>query len=88
MIELLEKSLLTAVGAMTLTQKKAEELLLQAIEIHDRIAHRYNLAKVYKRMDRQEEAMEQLRLTLLLPVTFPEEVSDKEKAKRKQQSWK
>ena len=27
MIELLEKSLLTAVGAMTLTQKKAEELL-------------------------------------------------------------
>jgi polyhydroxyalkanoate synthesis regulator phasin len=27
MIELLEKSLLTAVGAMTLTQKKAEDLL-------------------------------------------------------------
>lgn len=27
MIELLEKSILTAVGAMTLTQKKAEELL-------------------------------------------------------------
>ncbi|MDT8444833.1 MAG: 50S ribosomal protein L3 [Desulfuromonadales bacterium] len=27
MIELLEKTLLTAVGAMTLTQKKAEELL-------------------------------------------------------------
>jgi polyhydroxyalkanoate synthesis regulator phasin len=27
MIELLEKSLLTAVGAMTLSQKKAEELL-------------------------------------------------------------
>jgi polyhydroxyalkanoate synthesis regulator phasin len=27
MIELLEKSILTAVGAMTLTQKKAEELM-------------------------------------------------------------
>lgn len=75
-------------GVPKASLKKAEELLLQAIEIHDRIAHRYNLAKVYKRMDRQEEAMEQLRLTLLLPVTFPEEVSDKEKAKRKQQSWK
>ena len=75
-------------GVPKASLKKAEELLLQAIEIHDRVAHRYNLAKVYKRMDRQEEAMEQLRLTLLLPVTFPEEVSDKEKAKRKQQSWK
>jgi tetratricopeptide (TPR) repeat protein len=75
-------------GVPKASLKKAEELLLQAIEIHDRIAHRYNLAKVYKRMDRQEEAMEQLRLTLLLPVTFPEEVPDKEKAKRKQQSWK
>jgi tetratricopeptide (TPR) repeat protein len=68
--------------------KKAEDLLLQAIKIHDRVAHRYNLAKVYKRMDRREEAMEQLRLTLLLPVTFPEEVKDKEKARKKQQSWK
>jgi len=75
-------------GVPKASLKKAEELLLQAIKIHDRVAHRYNLAKVYKRMDRQEEAMEQLRLTLLLPVTFPEEVSDKEKAKRKQQSWK
>ena len=67
--------------------KKAEEFLLQAIEIHDRIAHRYNLAKTYKRMERHEEAMEQLRLALLLPVTFPEEVEDKEKARRKQKSW-
>jgi polyhydroxyalkanoate synthesis regulator phasin len=32
MIELLEKSLLTAVGAMTLTQKKAEELLQEMRE--------------------------------------------------------
>lgn len=32
MIELLEKSLLTAVGAMTLTQKKAEELLQELRE--------------------------------------------------------
>ncbi len=32
MIELLEKTLLTAVGAMTLTQKKAEELLLELRE--------------------------------------------------------
>ena len=32
MIELLEKSLLTAVGAMTLTQKKTEELLQELRE--------------------------------------------------------
>ena len=32
MIELLEKSLLTAVGAMTLTQKKAEDLLQELRE--------------------------------------------------------
>lgn len=32
MIELLEKSLLTAVGAMTLTQKKAEELVQEMRE--------------------------------------------------------
>lgn len=32
MIELLEKSILTAVGAMTLTQKKAEELLQEMRE--------------------------------------------------------
>lgn len=32
MIELLEKSLLTAVGAMTLTQKKADELLQELRE--------------------------------------------------------
>lgn len=32
MIELLEKSILTAVGAMTLTQKKAEELLKEMRE--------------------------------------------------------
>jgi tetratricopeptide (TPR) repeat protein len=75
-------------GVPKASLEKAEDLLLQAIKIHDRVAHRYNLAKVNKRMDRQEEAMEQLRLTLLLPVTFPEELKDKEKARRKQQSWK
>jgi polyhydroxyalkanoate synthesis regulator phasin len=32
MIELLEKSILTAVGAMTLTQKKAEELMKEMRE--------------------------------------------------------
>ena len=32
MIELLEKSILTAVGAMTLTQKKAEEMLQEMRE--------------------------------------------------------
>ena len=32
MIELLEKSILTAIGAMTLTQKKAEELLKEMRE--------------------------------------------------------
>ncbi len=75
-------------GVPKASLKKAEDFLWQAIKIHDRVAHRYNLAKVYKRMDRHEEAMEQLSLTLLLPVTFPEEAEDKEKAKRKQKSWK
>ena len=66
---------------------KAEELLLQAITLHDRISHRYNLAKVYDRMERSEEAMIQLQQALLLPVTFPEEAAEQEKARKKLQKW-
>jgi tetratricopeptide (TPR) repeat protein len=66
---------------------EAEKLLLRAVELHDRIAHRYNLAKVYDRMDRREEAKAQLELALLLPVTFPEETKEKEKTVKKLQNW-
>ncbi len=62
---------------------EAEKLLLLAIELRDRISHRYNLAKVYKRMERQEDAVEQLKLALLLPVTFPEEAEELEKSREK-----
>jgi tetratricopeptide (TPR) repeat protein len=62
---------------------EAEKLLLQAIALRDRISHRYNLAKVYKRMERQEDAVEQLKLALLLPVTFPEEAEELEKSREK-----
>lgn len=67
--------------------EKAEALLLQAIANQDRIAHRYNLAKVYYRMGRRQAALEQLRKALTLPVTFPEEAEDIGKARRKLQRW-
>jgi tetratricopeptide (TPR) repeat protein len=70
------------------SMEKAEELLLRAIAKKDRIAHRYCLAKVYYRMGRREAALHQLRLALTLPVTFPEEADDLEKARRKLNSWK
>ncbi len=66
---------------------EAERLLWKAIQLHDRVTHRYNLAKVYNRMDRRKDAVEQLRLALSLPVTFPEEVEEQSKAKRKLQKW-
>jgi tetratricopeptide (TPR) repeat protein len=61
--------------------KDAEDLLLRAIKIHDRISHRYNLARVYDRMDRREDAKFQYGKALLLPVTFPEEAQEQEKAR-------
>ena len=63
--------------------EQSEELLWTAIKLHDRIAHRYNLAKVYDRMGRNSEVIEQLEKTLHLPVTFPEEAEELEKAKEK-----
>ena len=66
----------------------AESLLWQAIKLHDRITHRYNLAKVYNRMDRKKDAIVQLRLALSLPVTFPEEIEEQSKAKRKLRKWR
>ena len=67
--------------------EKAEALLWQAIAEKDRIAHRYSLAKVYDRMGRRAAAIAQLRLALRLPVTFPEEAEDLEKARRKLENW-
>ena len=67
--------------------EEAEELLWQAIGLHDRVAHRYNLAKVYDRMGRREAAVAQLQLALLLPATFPEEVEELDKAREKLQKW-
>jgi tetratricopeptide (TPR) repeat protein len=75
-------------GLPPASMKKSEELLLRAITIKDRISHRYCLAKVYNQMGRREDALRQLRLALTLPVTFPEEADDLEKAKRKLVSWK
>jgi len=66
---------------------EAEKLLLQAIKLHDRIAHRYNLAKVYDRMEKREKAKAQLEQALLLPVTFPEETKEKRKAEKKLKNW-
>ena len=70
-------------GVPKASLKKAEELLLQAIALHDRISHRYNLAKVYDRMERYEDKKIQLQKALLLPVTFPEELDEQEKAREK-----
>ena len=64
---------------------EAEKLLWQAIQLHDRISHRYNLAKVYDRMERYEDKKIQLQQALLLPVTFPEEIEEQEKAREKLQ---
>jgi polyhydroxyalkanoate synthesis regulator phasin len=64
MIELLEKSLLTAVGAMTLTQKKAEELL-QELREKMNISEDEGKAFLQKIQDaaaqNQEKLMEQAR---------------------------
>jgi len=66
---------------------EAEKLLWKAIKLHDRVTHRYNLAKVYHRMDRRNDAIKQLHLALSLPITFPEEAEEQSKAKRKLQKW-
>jgi polyhydroxyalkanoate synthesis regulator phasin len=64
MIELFEKSLLTAVGAMTLTQKKAEELL-QELREKMNISEDEGKAFLQKFQDaaaqNQEKLMEQAR---------------------------
>ena len=66
---------------------EAERLLLHAIKLRDRIAHHYYLAKVYDRMERREDVKIQFELAILLPVTFPEETEEKEKAKKKLKNW-
>lgn len=62
---------------------EAEDLLLQAIALHDRISHRYNLAKVYNRMGRDADAKVELQNALRLPLTFPEEAEELEKTREK-----
>jgi len=66
---------------------EAEKLLRRAIALHDRITHRYNLAKVYERINRKTEAKVQLQQALLLPVTFPEEAEALEKSRKKLLKW-
>ena len=66
---------------------EAEKLLLKAIELHDRIAHRYNLAKVYDRMGKKGDEKAQLEQVLLLPITFPEETKEKRRAEKKLRDW-
>lgn len=68
--------------------EQAAELQLRAIAKKDRIAHRYSLAKIYYQMGRHDAALEQLRRAIALPVTFPEEADDLEKARRKLVRWK
>lgn len=68
--------------------KEAEELLKKAISLHDRISHRYNLARVYDRMERRADAKLQYEKALLLPVTFPEEAKEQEKARSRLQRRK
>ena len=62
---------------------EAEKLLLHAIALRDRISHRYNLAKVYDRLKRNDDKQIQLQKALLLPVTFPEEAEEQQKAREK-----
>jgi len=66
---------------------EAEKLLWQAIALRDRIAHRYNLAKVYERMDRRVDAKMQLQKALLLAVTFQEEAEAQQKCRDKLKEW-
>jgi uncharacterized protein HemY len=66
---------------------EAEKLLWQAIALRDRIAHRYNLAKVYERMDRREDAKVQLQKALLLEMTFQEEADQQQKCREKLREW-
>lgn len=65
----------------------AEQLTIQALMLRDRIVHRYNLAKIYDRMGRRDEAKAQFQKIILLEATFPEEVEEQEKARKKLLKW-
>lgn len=66
---------------------KAEMLLRQAISIHDRITHRYCLAKVFYHQGKREAALGQLRIALTLPVTLPGEAVELEKVRKNITRW-
>lgn len=74
-------------GLPNASMEVAESSLLRAIALHDRISHRYNLAKVYAKMGKRAQALTQLEKALTLPVTFAEEVDDLEKARRRLNEW-
>lgn len=67
MIELFEKSLLTAVGAMTLTQKKAEELL-QELREKLNVSEEEGKAFLQKIQDAAKENQEKLQQQALEEV--------------------
>jgi polyhydroxyalkanoate synthesis regulator phasin len=67
MIELFEKSLLTAVGAMTLTQKKAEELL-QELREKLNVSEEEGKAFLQKIQDATKENQEKLQQQALEEV--------------------
>jgi tetratricopeptide (TPR) repeat protein len=75
-------------GLPKASMELAEKYLLRAIALHDRIAHRYNLAKVYARQGKRSLAVDQLEKALSLPITFPEEVEDLEKVRRRLNEWR
>lgn len=74
-------------GLPKASMEAAENSLLRAIALHDRIAHRYNLAKVYAQQGKRSQAIAQLEKALTLPVSFPEEAEDLEKARRRLKEW-
>ena len=74
-------------GLPKASMEAAERSLLRAIALHDRIAHRYNLAKVYAQQGKHAQAIAQLEKALTLPVSFPEEAEDLEKAHRRLKEW-
>ncbi len=52
------------------------------------IAHRHNIVNIYKRMRRAKGINNSIATGPSPSGDFPEEVKDKEKARRKQQRWK
>jgi tetratricopeptide (TPR) repeat protein len=67
---------------------EAENLLRRAIAIHDRIMHRYYLARVCEKRGKRYEAIRHLERALELPVSFPGEARKMAKIRRKLSRWR